>query len=141
MKKIVKYLWYIIHNAVAHPLLIFPFRWAGQFHDWTASKMGDVDDVVDDAVDSDPMRDIATEDATEEYYRSLVSSGKIQGFSIHTTPDPQIKVIICAINKGGAPIVEVRRVCNYPCGPSDFCEGGMCDRKGCYSKQDVYCHN
>ncbi|MDB5200563.1 MAG: hypothetical protein JWO92_2526 [Chitinophagaceae bacterium] len=35
MKKI----WSIIHNLIAHPLLIFGTKWADRFHDWTADKM------------------------------------------------------------------------------------------------------
>lgn len=31
--------WAIIHNLVAHPLLVFlPQRWGTWFHDWTAAK-------------------------------------------------------------------------------------------------------
>jgi hypothetical protein len=31
--------WYIVHNIIAHPLLIFNTKWAEKFHDWTANKM------------------------------------------------------------------------------------------------------
>lgn len=26
--------------------------------------------------------------------------------------------------------------CSKPCGPSDFCEGGKCDKNGCYQKTE-----
>lgn len=29
-------LFWVLHNVVAHPLLILPFKWASRFHDWTA---------------------------------------------------------------------------------------------------------
>lgn len=33
-------LWWIIHNAVAHPLIAFvPIHETFQFHDWTSRKM------------------------------------------------------------------------------------------------------
>ena len=35
MKKI----WNIIHNLIAHPLLITNTKWADNFHDFTANKM------------------------------------------------------------------------------------------------------
>ena len=32
--------WWIIHNAVAHPLLaLFPFAPAFRFHDWTSDRL------------------------------------------------------------------------------------------------------
>lgn len=33
--------WYIIHNMLAHPLLITGTKWADRFHDWTANKIVD----------------------------------------------------------------------------------------------------
>jgi hypothetical protein len=33
-------LWWVIHNAVAHPLIaVFPQRWAFKLHDYTSHKM------------------------------------------------------------------------------------------------------
>ncbi len=32
-------LWYLIHNLIAHPLLITGTKWAERFHDWTADKI------------------------------------------------------------------------------------------------------
>lgn len=34
-----KKFWEIVHNLIAHPLLITGFKWADRFHDWTANKM------------------------------------------------------------------------------------------------------
>ena len=34
-----KKLWFIIHNLVAHPLLITGSDWAETFHDFTAERM------------------------------------------------------------------------------------------------------
>ncbi len=34
-----KRFWNIIHNCIAHPLLITNKKWADRFHDWTANKM------------------------------------------------------------------------------------------------------
>lgn len=34
-----KTLWFIIHNLIAHPLLVTGSKWADKFHDWTANKM------------------------------------------------------------------------------------------------------
>ena len=34
-----KRFWFIVHNAVAHPLLITGREWATKFHDWTAERM------------------------------------------------------------------------------------------------------
>lgn len=34
-----KTLFEIIHNLIAHPLLITRTKWADKFHDWTANKM------------------------------------------------------------------------------------------------------
>lgn len=31
--------WFIIHNLIAHPLLVTKTNWANRFHDWTAKKM------------------------------------------------------------------------------------------------------
>lgn len=31
--------WSIVHNLIAHPLLITGATWADKFHDWTADKM------------------------------------------------------------------------------------------------------
>lgn len=31
--------WYAVHNVVAHPLMVLPFEWTQQFHDWTAARM------------------------------------------------------------------------------------------------------
>lgn len=31
--------WSIVHNLIAHPLLITGSKWADKFHDWTADKM------------------------------------------------------------------------------------------------------
>lgn len=31
--------WYFVHNAIAHPLLVFGADWGDRFHDWTAGKM------------------------------------------------------------------------------------------------------
>lgn len=31
--------WTFVHNCIAHPLLMLPFRWVDTFHDWTADKM------------------------------------------------------------------------------------------------------
>lgn len=31
--------WEIIHNLIAHPLLVTRTRWAERFHDYTARKM------------------------------------------------------------------------------------------------------
>ena len=33
-------LWWVIHNLVAHPLLVTGCPWATRFHDWTAERMG-----------------------------------------------------------------------------------------------------
>lgn len=33
-----QFFWDIIHNVIAHPLLIFRTRWSERFHDWTAKK-------------------------------------------------------------------------------------------------------
>ena len=30
--------WQIVHNVVAHPLLVTGTEWAADFHDWTAEK-------------------------------------------------------------------------------------------------------
>lgn len=30
--------WGIVHNLIAHPLLIFETSWGDRFHDWTAEK-------------------------------------------------------------------------------------------------------
>lgn len=30
--------WCFIHNAIAHPLLVFEGAWSDRFHDWTADK-------------------------------------------------------------------------------------------------------
>jgi|AntRauTorcE11897_2_1112592.scaffolds.fasta_scaffold73000_2 hypothetical protein len=32
-------LWFIIHNCVAHPLLVTEKDWAVEFHNWTADRM------------------------------------------------------------------------------------------------------
>lgn len=34
-----KTFWFIVHNAIAHPLLITNTKLADRFHDWTANKM------------------------------------------------------------------------------------------------------
>jgi hypothetical protein len=34
-----RWLWFAVHNAVAHPLLLTGRGWATRFHDWTAEKM------------------------------------------------------------------------------------------------------
>lgn len=34
-----KTFWYIVHNMLAHPLLIFSWKWTDRFHDWTAERM------------------------------------------------------------------------------------------------------
>lgn len=34
-----KLFWSIVHNLIAHPLLITRARWADRFHDWTADRM------------------------------------------------------------------------------------------------------
>ena len=39
MKKLKEKLWFIVHNAIAHPLLTLNTKWADRFHDWTANKM------------------------------------------------------------------------------------------------------
>lgn len=31
--------WEIVHNLIAHLLLITGSKWADRFHDWTADKM------------------------------------------------------------------------------------------------------
>ena len=31
--------WFIVHNLIAHPLLLTGAGWAGRFHDWTADRM------------------------------------------------------------------------------------------------------
>ena len=31
--------WYIVHNLIAHPLLLTGAGWAERFHDWTAERM------------------------------------------------------------------------------------------------------
>lgn len=31
--------WFVVHNCVAHPLLVTDKEWAVTFHDWTAEKM------------------------------------------------------------------------------------------------------
>ena len=31
--------WYIVHNLIAHPLLVTGWAWAERFHDWTAERM------------------------------------------------------------------------------------------------------
>lgn len=31
--------WYIVHNLIAHPLLLTGAGWAERFHDWTADRM------------------------------------------------------------------------------------------------------
>lgn len=36
-----EYFWYIVHNVVAHPLLILRVSWTETFHDWTAEKMAE----------------------------------------------------------------------------------------------------
>lgn len=33
------YLWFCVHNVIAHPLLITRCRLAWKFHDWTAERM------------------------------------------------------------------------------------------------------
>lgn len=32
--------WWIVHNLIAHPLLLTDARWAYRFHDWTARCAG-----------------------------------------------------------------------------------------------------
>lgn len=41
--RVMKHVWTFIHNAVAHPMIAFPYRprWAVRFHDWTAERMGE----------------------------------------------------------------------------------------------------
>ena len=34
-----KLFWFAVHNCIAHPLLILPFKWVDTFHDWTADKL------------------------------------------------------------------------------------------------------
>jgi len=31
--------WYLVHNLIAHPLLVTGWAWAERFHDWTAERM------------------------------------------------------------------------------------------------------
>lgn len=31
--------WWIVHNLIAHPLLVTGSSWAERFHDWTAERM------------------------------------------------------------------------------------------------------
>lgn len=37
-----KKFWYIVHNVIAHPLLVLGFKWTDRFHDWTFDKFSDV---------------------------------------------------------------------------------------------------
>lgn len=37
--KIKNKFWFIVHNLIAHPLLITGKKWADRFHDWTAEKI------------------------------------------------------------------------------------------------------
>jgi hypothetical protein len=32
-------LWWVLHNAVAHPFLLMPCKWSFQFHDWSSRKL------------------------------------------------------------------------------------------------------
>lgn len=32
--------WWVVHNLIAHPLLVTGWAWAERFHDWTAERMG-----------------------------------------------------------------------------------------------------
>lgn len=41
MKSIRDKFWGIVHNAIAHPLLVTGTKWADRFHDWTAEKWDD----------------------------------------------------------------------------------------------------
>lgn len=34
-----EFIWWVVHNAIAHPLLVTHTRWASLFHDWTAGRM------------------------------------------------------------------------------------------------------
>lgn len=31
--------WYIVHNVIAHPLLVTGCAWAERFHNWTAERI------------------------------------------------------------------------------------------------------
>ena len=31
--------WWVVHNCIAHPLLVTGAAWAERFHDWTAERM------------------------------------------------------------------------------------------------------
>lgn len=39
IEKIKRKFWFIIHNVVAHPMLVTGKKWANRFHDWTAEKI------------------------------------------------------------------------------------------------------
>ena len=34
------YFWSVVHNAIAHPLMVTRTEWSYRFHDWTADRMG-----------------------------------------------------------------------------------------------------